>query len=511
MKAFLAPGIAVCFLLFIFSISSFPPTLTEITSRLTSVAIKSFDFPLENYPLASFFGALFPKSILFSYQWHRLIPISLGVVSLVLFSLILQKTNTSSWSLIMLVVSPWFIKLSLFDLTGICTFALMLCLILLKLNSRSYLSLLIIPLLGLASLAGTIFSIIFALFYTFENIKANWRLGILGLTAVVVVLALPGRFINIYQQISTTFDYSLPRAGFDVDQRIRLETRINNYQDIIPIMVKRLAYNKWFFIMQKLELSVFNLLNWDKLFAPTQQDVTVAKSLWGETGFISLFYWQAIVIVMGLFFWKNIPRAVKTVILICLISGIISAAFYPGSEFELGGLAMLISLGLLAGAGMQILAKNKFVFCLFLLIAVTGMASTYDYFVVKYLDWSDNRAFVMYNTVKLADQYQSSTIVISNLIGPEQYYYAWENNLESPNSELSTTSFRNFELFSNNTPSPGIYIGFPGQFLGNQVQKNMNDFSATNLPDNMHLLSSFKFVKHVSYGNGDQIWAVQVN
>ena len=109
--------------------------------------------------------------------------------------------------------------------------------------------------------------------------------------------------------------------------------------------------------------------------------------------------------------------------------------------------------------------------------------------------------------------------MVTNLIGPSQYYYAWEFQLDpsqflankDENPTLDNVHFYNFDLTEDKSPSKGIYIGFPGQFLGNQKIKNTNDFSASDLPGDRYLLDSFSFEKHVSYGNGDQIWVVQVN
>jgi hypothetical protein len=100
-----------------------------------------------------------------------------------------------------------------------------------------------------------------------------------------------------------------------------------------------------------------------------------------------------------------------------------------------------------------------------------------------------------------------------------QYYYAWQNHIDpnifwksnSGNPDFGRFRFYNFDFTNQKNLPSGVYVGFPGQFIGNKITKNSNDFSSDELPKNMRLLSSFKFEKHVSYGNGDQIWMVQVN
>lgn len=498
-----AKVLAIVFLLGILLFSHFSPSLSEVEQLNKSLAFKSGYFQNEPFPLAVIIGSIYPNQLLYSFSLHRLIPVSLAIIAVALFP-------ESVWGIIMLVISPWFIKSALFDTTSILTLVLALALIKARQQHWGYLIPALIFLLSFTSLAGLVFALVCLAIILFDQNRINRALGVLSILVLVLSLSLFGRSHLIARDIFAAVDnYGQERASFDVNMRLHDETVINNYQDVIPLTVKRLAYNKLFFQYLNAVPNVFNSLNFDKLFSPSQQGVTVARNLWGETGFISLFFWEMGLLILGVCTWRTIAKVIRITIIMTLVAGLLGASLYPSANFELGGIVALIGLSLLAGQGFVLISKNKLVLLPTALLVVVSIGSTYYYFLAKELTWRDNRPYVMTLMATEAKKYLNSKVVVSGMVGPSDSYWHWTTHQDS--RSFSNIRFDNFNFAADNCFGPGIYIGLPGQFVGNKTKINSNNFSISELPNYMHLLSSYNFEKHVSYGNGDQIWIVQIN
>lgn len=509
-KRSIAFAFAGLFLVALFLVGRFPPTLSEVVGLEQSLIYKSGATVQIAYPFPILLGSLLPRSVLYSYQWHRLLPISAGLFALILFP-------ETGWAIIILAISPWFVRAAFFDLNAVLTLILVEAILWLDKNNKNFLLPFFILMLSFTSLAGIVFAGIFV-------IVLAMRQKIIGALVCGIILFLTflpfGRYQTIYAQILGSFDnYDFTRATFDVNYRAHDETVINNYQTVIPLAIERISYNKWFFKYLHDSKSIFNSFNFDRIFSPSEEGITVARSLWGETGFMSLFFWEMWLVLLGILSWQTILPKHKKIIVVTSIAGVIATIVTPSANFEQAGILVLISICLLAGHGVNFLVRKPVILVITIFISVVGIISSYYYFFHYELAWRDNRPFVMYNTAALARDYPQQPVVITDIIGPNQFYYAWEKHLDpkefwSTNTDYpkyANVRFDNFDLTKKLCFKSAIYIGFPGQFIGNGAIGKNNDFFASQLPGNMRLLSAFKFEKHVSYGNGDQIWAVQVN
>jgi hypothetical protein len=234
---------------------------TSVLVLVAALMIQNFPPSFAEIHVLNSLHNFLPAPILYSYKWHRIIPVSISGLALIFLWLITKQISGSNWSMLMMAISPWFVKLALFDLAGITLLA-------------------------------------FVLLAIFGWVKSQ---------KVVITIGLVGSLLLLWSY-RTMDKYPVEQAKFDVDQRVREETKINNYLDIIPLKIKRISYNKWYFEYLNYVPRFFNILNWDKLVSPSEQGTTVARSLWGETGISSLFFWQILLAILGLFTLKNLPK-----------------------------------------------------------------------------------------------------------------------------------------------------------------------------------------------------------
>ncbi len=366
------------FILALFFLQNFPPSLSEVK-----------------------FANLLPIHL--PYKWHRVIPVSIGLGVIAITWLISENTA------LILAFTPYFVKLTLFDTKGIIIIFLTVLAIWIY---KSY--------KGVAAIFGTV--------------------------ALILLLS------NLHIP-----KYNSNQMQLEVNNRVREETVISNYRDVVPLWFKRIAYNKWFFSYQFYSMYLLEQLNFDKLVSPSEQGVTIARNLWGKD-FPDIFFWEIPLVLYFLYKRKVTPKPI---------------------------------MGLIVGA-----------------VVVIGSLPYYHHFLSHELIWRSNRPYVEYKLISSLNIIPDTQhVTISSILDPlEDYYYFEYQKIPNPKQ----IAFRHFDLSKEASPE-GIYIGFPGEFLGSRINKNENNFAVSELPLNMQLLDSFNFPNHVSFGNGDSIWTVKIN
>jgi hypothetical protein len=306
-----------------FLLQKFPPSLEEVTQNIISLSLGNTNSPIftkylldsgrQLFLLPEFFKSWLPDDLIYSHQLHRLPNLFLSLVCILLFY---RLTQNKLIAVFMLAITPWFIYESVFDFTGLLTLFLALLLFIPKPKISN---IFVLIFLSLTSLLGLVTALVFSI----SQIKDKTYFVSLIFVLCILIFRSP-----VTQLKSLTFfgrdDYSLNRAGFEVDQRVREETRFNNHIEHIPLIFKRVSYNKYFFWITRIAPQFTKVLNWEYLSSPAQINTTVSKNLWGEKRISLIFFWQLALAVIGLLSFRNINGPEQHIIKILLIAAIIS-------------------------------------------------------------------------------------------------------------------------------------------------------------------------------------------
>lgn len=515
MKSWLGVFAAVFFLSFIFFVEQFPLSVEEVTQNVVSQsywqpnppAFGEFltDSGRRLFALPDLIKSVLPDILIYSPQLHRLPNLILAIISILLLHRISQNKILTVLSLVCI---PWFIYSSVFDFSGLLTLALFFALF--ATNSRPV-NFFVLICLSFASLPGLLAALVLSL------IRFQQKVYLLALAAILSSLI----FRSPIQQLkATTFfgedDYSLARASFEVDQRVREETRINNYRDIFPLSLKRLSYNKYYFWLTKIAVHFTKILNLEYLSSPAQIHTTVSKNLWREKRLPLVLFWQLPLIFIGLLNFSQLERSLKQLVLTGIVVSIVATGLSIQSQFETQGLLIVIPFSILMVLGLQKIMHWKLVTISLGLIAIVGLLASYHHFLLHELYWRDNRPFVFTELVKTIGD-TTQPVTVSNVLGPTHFYYVWLTRTNpqklwqsfGPEPQIDNVKFRHFDLSSEQYLAGTFYIGLPGEFLGNRGRDNKNDFSPYELPNHLRLKTTIPIKDAVSYGNGNFIWSVE--
>jgi hypothetical protein len=290
---------------------------------------------------------------------------------------------------------------------------------------------------------------------------AVFNLPMLILCEVVILLSRNRKILTaiiitgLIIYAGSIFVVQLRGAGARVNERVQSEYKLNNYQDVFPIKLKRIAYNKYYFAAKATWEQIVGYMSWERLAFPGQSDATVTRNLWSSKEMGWIYFWQIpliVIMVYKLEWLKKMPKWAKIV-------GIVLGAYS---------------------------------------VIITGY-----HFVAHEEIWHDNRPMVQDAMAKLAVKYQANQV--TSILGSTNKYYIWETKNLHP-----TILFEHFDLTSDQPQVGWIYVGLPGEFLGSKAKGKNNRFDSLELPNNFRLLESVPIRDTVSFGNGDYIWVVKV-
>lgn len=428
--------------------------------------------------------SFFPDFLLLNTAWYRIPNLLLSLLVLVgIYKLSHRLTGNKIFATtasFFLLITPLFVHTAIFDFRGMLIIALTLYgLTFIHLHKR-LLGILCFLLYLLAAL----------------NNDAGWQL--------------------YFNQLPNKASIKL-----DVDDRIRTEYRINNQRNILPIQLKRLVYNKYYWPFRLNLPEWFKIWDFDWWLAPSQIGSTVSRSLWGEKGLPRIYFWQAILVVIGIFFLVK-QKNLKTPLLLALAAVWLVSGLASTEVLELSSLPLLIPISFLSTlivVHLRSVRFGKILIVMLVFISGMGVLSTWNHILSHELYWRDNRPLIFSQIIQFINSCPpNSQIVATNLIGPTQYYYAWSHSTKpqifwnsDPNiPKIDNVNFKHFDLSKSDEPASCL-IGFPGEFLGNRSSKTsgQNDFSPSELPPKLHLVKSISFRDSVSYGNGNHIWLIQ--
>ena len=361
--------------------------------------------------------------------------------------------------------------------------------------------------LSLTGFSGWIFTAVFA---GVKLLKKDYRIGLVLLAVVIYAWFAAVRVY--WQQNASGSAFSIDSdLTAQVNQRVQNETKLNRYREPVPLFLKRLVYNKPYFALRETGQNIVSVFSLEKLAFPGQGDATVARNLWGSKSLPWIFFWLIPLIFYAVYLHKNISRELKFIITIFGVWGILSViAGNYGNWVENGIGFFVASLLLILWLVTTMRLRGKIIFALLLLVSVVP---SYYHFLYHEEVWRDNRPTVHLAMAQMAVEHKAG--YVTTVLGRSFLYYGWINNINpkefwqgaEAGMKIDGVKFDHFEKPVNK----GVYIGLPGEFLGNRAVDNKNEFRASELPRGWELLESAKIRDTVSFGNGDYVWAVKIN
>lgn len=494
-KVFLVPLLlGISFLVVLFFLQRFPLSPEEVQENYLAWSLGNqpklspeAKENLTNFPKDKFIFSLpikkfFPTQILLSPKFHRLPNLILSILILVLVSSFVFKYQSPSIyiaTVFFLSLTPWYALVSVFNFSSLIILTLSLL-----------------------------------LFFSFFKSKLLFII----LSLFLILFLFLHRFQLVSQTIFSDPDTSISHQSFEVDQRVRQEFKLNGYQDIIPIAIKRIGYNKYFFYYRRLAREALKIFDWERLSSPSQVQTTIAKNLWSERGFPLLFFWQIPLFFLGLFSFSQLSPQVRKLCSVFLIWGLFLSFIAPNSNLETSGFPLVIPISIICAFAISKILRFRYWLSVPGLFVLWAAFAVYHHFLFHELYWRDNRPFVFTQAVKLfQDNPTSSPTLITNILGPTHFYYAWGTRLQpdffwknySDNPDFGNVSFRHFDLTKAPLNDTKVFIGLPGEFLGNQSLKQQNDFNPASLPPLLSLKATVPIKQIVSFGNGNYLWLVE--
>lgn len=504
--------------------SGLPPTEDELLLRYLAMSKWDKSIPPTSFsneipfPIPIALVSLFGKGINLSLELFRLPNLMTCVGGVYLLYLVAKRGKVNPLlPILMLCISPWFLYESLFDLPTALTLTLSLAMYLVEVEMEEktvkwvYL-IFLMGFIALSSFAGPIFGAVFLAWKFLGRSSKNKRWILAGLLCAAWIFGIVRT--NWWSNSVWFFkadDVTLPTQSELVDQRARYEYKINNYEGVIPLQIKRLVYNKFYFAYRAISQQAAKVLDIEKWSYPGQSVATVSRSLWASKGLPWLLFWQAAAAVWAI---KFLSREEKQVGFLFLTWAIIAMAFATERGFLGPGIGIVVPVALWSGKAIANFDLRKY--WLIPVLLILGAGANIYHILNNEVFWRDTRPQAFMQMAKMAERYQNdfSSIQVTTIIGRSFMYYAFAAKLPPSalwagleNGKIGNVFFDHFEL-KNSTPIHNLYIGFPGEFLGSKQLDN--SFGVKELPGKLKLLESYQTHDSLSFGNGDYIWAIKV-
>lgn len=488
------------FWILIFGIIKFAPTDAELLLRYASVS----KFSAINLP-ANFAGELpfpIPTAVLSLFTNH--IPVNIFLFRLP--NLIISLLNLgitgilfSTGAMLIFSGSLWLFWISMSDFSAAVTLLLVMLILAVDKNignskHKFYWFGFLNLWLSMTSFAGWIFVIIFIFWKLKER---DWKT-----TGMVILIAAYAYFnaVNIY------FVSEKTDLGSMVDQRVRYETTITNYREPVPLFIKRFVYNKPYFWYRKKIIEIGSYFSLEKMAFPGQEDATVSRNLWGSKSLPWIYFWQIPLVVYAITRIK-----IHKNIVILGGWGLLSLILGNKGDWLANSIGIPLTMAVIMGDFIN--QSNQRIRMAVWVMFIISVIPSFYHFVNHEQVWRDNRPLVHQTMAQMALRHEGTTI--STILGRSFLYYGWIKQIEPEmfwrgfevGMKIDGVKFDHFEK----PIHKGVYVGLPGEFIGNKSDKRSNEFSAIELPGNMKLLEEAKTKDTVSFGNGDYIWTVQVN
>ena len=422
-----------------------------------------------------------------------------------------------------LLVMPWFWNLMVFNLPGLWSLFLGLAVLgtsrtIKEKRLRNVIIIFLLLFLSMSSFSGIFLSGILAFNLTLNKRIAGNKLSafILGVFLIGFGIWVTGGF-NSSRWFWKDMGLTESNLMFAVDQRAKFEYQLNNFNDVIPLKLKRISYNKLVFGYLAVGKHFSEMIDFEKWSYPGQADTTISKNLWSSKELSFLPFWVIPLALWGIYKGSKSNKEWAQMANLFLIWGVVASFFGKSGSFLINGTGLYLGLSMWAFLGIRTF-NNYLKVPIIGLIIWSGLMN-YAHFVGHEEYWRDNRPMAQLTMARMIENRPQATPgFVTTILGRSFLYYAWIGKMEAGvfwNGVENSNTFDNivfdhFDLNRKSNASKGIYVGLPGEFIGNKKDKNDNGFVPSELPGEYKLLESYITHDTVSFGNGDYIWKVEI-
>lgn len=308
------------------------------------------------------------------------------------------------------------------------------------------------------------------------------------LWALVLVILL---IINIFKYADASplvrvFD--LKSLGMNVDKRVLQEDSLT-YRNELPIIVRRLGYNKPIFLVNRFLREVNAFFDTDSWFF-AEIHPSNNKTM------VMLFWPMFFLFMIGMYKVVSMNRSQ-----IMFVSGwwILALSYFLGKSGQVSErfLIGLVPLMLMASFGFE--TKKNWWNILMLVFVTYGFISNWNDMLRRKTYWFDNRPIAMEFLLKNIPKTDKNIMVTNLVAGGIEYckYYLSKSVCESK------VSFEGFDV-SKGVIENGIYSGFIGEFVGKDFNNNFGDKWEQKISERgLRILKMYKIENTIANQYGD--------
>jgi hypothetical protein len=336
--------------------------------------------------------------------------------------------------------------------------------------------------------------------------KLKWKFPLVSIIGLVF-LVLFALTIN-KERSSFTYSINLNQAQKNVTERFISEDSLTN-PIRIPLLIKRLAYNKYYFFYKSVINEIIPFFDFESIFFQEIHPM--------EQKSVVLFVWpQFILFLIGIYQLlliknKKANGIVLSFFVLALMNYLMVAS-EPYRKFELllFPIGLLISFTIYFGFLKKICFWNKSVVFFVSLFAVYGIFTNF-YNLYKRPDyWLDNRPLFyefVYKNLSSKDLEKYDLVTVTSLVGNSELYC----NFYIGNCQNKNFIFDSFDLKNNLPKNNSIYAGFAGEFVGSDFKNNIiNNWRGEVLNKKMNILATRSLRDTIAYKYGNDILVAEV-
>ncbi len=509
--------------------SGFAPNDSEIQLRYMAWSVRDgVEIPVNTYKEIPY---LTPTLILALTGGRLLLdrPIWIGInilMSALLLLLLFRLGKTSREQMYLFPAAaitttlPWMWYIGAFDFKAVMTLVLVILVFFVSNTVRSERArrmtiACLLVLIALTSFVGPLFGIVYLISKITAEKKSFYRLSLAtAIAALLGISILSGWIKDENWWFRGEYLAGLTKQSQQAYERAMFEYRTNNYDNVLPLTMKRLVYNKFYFAYRDFIKHASGLLSLERVGFPGQSDATVSRNLWTSKGMSWLPFWMIPLVIFGIFQMKKAPHEIRNWTVILTVWGFLSLLLGKNENMLGNGIGIMLGASFVFGVAWVSL-RNKFgKIAIAALILTSGFANGW-HFLGNELYWRDNRPDAQMKIAEMTIDHSATQV--STVLGRSFFYYALAKQLPPDDlwkgmetNSLNGVNFAQFD-FKETSPKAGIYVGFPGDFLGSKREVRNNDFSSEMLPSGWKLLEEYKLRDSINFGNGDFIWTVSVN
>lgn len=295
---------------------------------------------------------------------------------------------------------------------------------------------------------------------------------------------------------------SLKDSGVEVQNRFSAEDSLVNPIKI-PLVIKRIVYNKYFIAYKESINEVIPFLDMESLFFQEIHPL--------EQKSVVIFVWPEIfLLIAGVYFlikFKN--KEIKSLIILMLFFSFINFLFSPFTVFRKFEL-ILFPLSLVMALAVGEIYKTKILFgkvfgSIVIFFCLYGTIANYVDLNKRPDFWLDNRPYFyefVFKSIKEKDLNKFEKIYVTSLVGNSekycQYYFG--------NCDKNKFIFNSFELEKSKPEKNTIYAGFVGEFVGSDFKNNINNDWLTLVKDKGFTELKIKNIRDtIAYKFGNEV------